>query len=182
VQMRLVTDECVRIPAKLRKIHPWVEKISEPIKEAAVKKRRQAERARGVELTLSRLRQLVDELDHVQQQLNPLERRREEIVEHILVHWGYTGIQEVEGTSGSTLLSTSFEMGLDPTVVREDVGEARWRTFTERILQAPLLFVASSKQEMRATIEKSLRVRKLRVSVTPPSSRRPKSGETEGEE
>jgi hypothetical protein len=172
-------SEPVGVGAKLRKTHPWFETLASRAKDDAVKKRQKAERANGSRLNPEELDGLADELEKIQRELNPLETRRKEILAKLLPHWGYTGIEEIVSPMGKTLISTSFELCVDPSVIEEKVSGYAWQRITKRILQAPLL-LASGKTgaSVRDAIEKAVAVRKLKVSVTSPSSRRPKSGET----
>jgi hypothetical protein len=175
--------EPVGIGVKLRKAYPWFETLAQKPKDTAISNRRKLERANGPQLGGDELTALSDELEEIQRQLNPLENRRAQIVKDLLAHWGHTGIEEIEGRLGATLISTSFELALDPDEVKKTVGEALWQKITARVLQAPSFLREGEKMMVvRDAAEKSLRVRKLRISVTAPSSRGAKSGESSFEE
>ena len=179
---KLALSEDVGIGAKLRKEQPWFETLIQKAKDAAIKKRRQGERARGAELTPERIARIADELEEVQRQINPLENRRKELGLELLAHWGHTGIEEIEHPLGKTLISTSFEMAVDPATLKEAAGDTVWAKITERTVQAQkLLSLGRESTLVRDAIEKAVAVRKLKVSVTPPASRRPKSGATDEE-
>jgi hypothetical protein len=167
----------VTIGAKLRQAHPWFDTLGEGAKEASVRLRQKTERAKGAKLSPDRLVELSDELEEIQRQINPLENKRKEIVTQLLAHWGHTGIEEIEGTLGKTLISLSFELGVDPEGIKKSVGETVWQKITERMIQPPkLLLEGKVHGTVRNAIERSARVCKCKVSVTAPSSRRGKSG------
>lgn len=172
----------VKVNARLRKMHPWFEELMEPIKEESVRKRRKSERTRGVKLSPERLASHADALEALQKELNPLENRRRELVKILLAHWGHTGISEIESLRGRTLITASFELCFDADEVRREVGMAHWHALTERVLQpGRLLTEAADSPHLRETVEHTARVRRVKISVISPSSRRPKSGETDGD-
>jgi hypothetical protein len=178
------TCEPVNVSAKLRKASPWVEDVAKRAKNAALKKRRQEERNQGVRLRNDQLVELVDELERIQLLLNPLETRREAIVRKLLGHWGHTGVEEIEGTLGQkTLIAPSYELCVDPQVVQSVVSAGIWKAVTLPILQASLLVSAGQEApQIRKAVSKALRVKKIKVTVTASSSRRPKSGKPDDEE
>jgi hypothetical protein len=170
--------EPVGVGARLRKAHAWFENLAARTKDHAVRDRRKKERAKGPQLAPDKLVELADELEMIQRELNPLENRRREIIEQLLPHWGHTGIEEIESPLGKTLVSTSFELGVDPESLKKAIGDTAWQKVTMRTLQAPLLLAeGKTAAGVRDAIAGALAVRKLKVSVTSPSSRRPKSGE-----
>lgn len=175
--------EKVGIGSKLRKAYPWFETASEPIKKKAIEKRRKEERQKGVQLASERLIELSDELERIQRELNPLEIRRKEILAEILPHWGHTGIEEIEGKLGKTLISTSAELCVDQGAFRAACGNATWLKTSERTLQPrAMLDEGKRNTKVRDFLATDTIVSRLKVVVTPPSSRRPKSGETELDE
>jgi hypothetical protein len=171
--------EPVGVGARLRKAHTWFEDLATRTKDEAIKGRRKKERAKGPQLSPEELTKLADEMEEIQRALNPLENRRKEILEKLLPHWGHTGIEEIESRLGKTLISASFELCIETDVAKRALGDTLWQKVTARILQAPLLLAEGKRStQVRDAITKALAVRKLKVSVTPPSSRRAKSGET----
>lgn len=172
----------VNIPSKLRHTCSWIEESSKGLKAAAISRRRKNERLKGIQLGSAQIIAIVDELEEIQRQLNPLEKRREALVAQLLAHWGHTGVEEIEGNLGKTLISTSFELAVDPDIIEKNISVPRWRKLTARVLQMQLLVSEGNRvPKIRDAITNSLLVKKLKVSVTSPSSRRPKSGETDGE-
>lgn len=175
--------EPVGISAKLRKTHPWFETLAQAAKDAAVKRRQKSGRAKGRQLSPEQLVSFGDELELIQRQINPLDNRRKEIVDKLLAHWAHTGIEEIEGNLGKTLISLSFELGINPETLKKAMGEAVWQKVTEPTVQATkLLAEAKHIGEVQDAVERAMLVRKLKVSVTAPSSRRAKSGAPDGEE
>lgn len=180
--------EPVGIGKKLRDAHPWFETQMQKTKDRAVEKRRKAEQKNGPQLDPERVAQLADMLEALQRQINPLENERREILKQLLPHWGHTGIEEIEHPLGKTLVSTSFELCVKPDTLKELVGDTVWQKITERALQAALALEEGDRNTLvRDAIERAAKIKKLKVSVTAPSSRRGKSGapadgEEEGEE
>lgn len=178
VATKVPKPEPVSIGSKLRKSNAWFENIATRAKDDATKERRKKERAKGPLLSEKDLSSLADELEEIQRQLNPLESRRKEILERLLPHWGHTGLEEIESSLGKTLVSTSYELYVDPDVIKEKVSNAAWLAMTARILQAPLLLAkGKDATEVRDAAAKAIVVKRMKVSITSPSSRRPKSGE-----
>lgn len=174
--------EKVSMGAKLRKAHPWFDALLQGAKAAELKKRRVAERAKGPELDPAQVLATADELEELQRQINALEIRRKELGAALLAHWAHTGVEEIEHPLGKTLISTSFELALDQEVVRQSVSKPLWYKITERIVGAgKLLHAGDTSLPVRDVIVKAALVQRLKVSVTPPASRRPKSGMSEEE-
>jgi hypothetical protein len=175
--------EPVGVSAKLRRANAWFEDLATKVKNEALKRRRTAGRNAGKELDSLRIVELADELENLQRQMNPLEIRRKEIVEDLVAHWAHTGVEEIEGLLGKTLISQSFELGINPRTFQAKVTDAVWQKITERRIEpAKLLAEAKRNDVVKSALEKALLVRKMKVSVTAPSSRRPKSGAPEDEE
>ncbi|MDB5244557.1 MAG: hypothetical protein JWN18_427 [Parcubacteria group bacterium] len=176
------TGKPVNIISKLRRASAWIEESSKDLKAAAINRRRKQERTRGEQLDSDKIVTLVDELEEIQRKLNPLENQRASLVEQLLAHWGHTGVEEIEGALGKTLISTSFELAVDPDVIEKNISVPLWRRLSARTLQADLLLTESNRTpKIRDAILSALVINKLKVSVTSPSSRRAKSGETDGE-
>src|SRR6185369_12257878 len=110
--------EPVGIGAPLRKSHPWFDTLAQKAKDAAVKNRQKQGRTQGPKLSPEQVVELSDELEEIQRQINPLDVRRKKIVEELLAHWAHTGIEEIDGTLGKTLISLSFELGVNPRIIR----------------------------------------------------------------
>ncbi len=177
IASKAIAAEPIAVGAKLRKVHPWFESLIQKAKDAEVLKRRKNERLKGGEIVTSRVREIADELESLQREMNPFEIRRKELTHELLVHWGYTGLEEIEHPLGYTLISTSFEMALDPAVIQKALNDSQFAKVTARIIQAAkLLNEGMQHAAIRDIIERAVVVRKLKVSVTPPASRRPKSG------
>jgi len=173
----------VSVIKELREAHPWIGPLAKPAQDAAVAKRRKKERAAGPKLSEERLRELADELETIQRRINPDLARQEEIKKELLAHWGHTGISEIESSLGNTLISQSFSLGADPDVVKNAVGSRQWVGMTARILQPErLLTLAANDEALRETLKKAVVVSKLTLAVTPPSSRRAKSGQPSDED
>lgn len=172
----------VGVSAKQRKANPWFEMLAEPVKADQIKKRRKEERAKGSELGPEQLRDIAERLEQIQVQINPLDNERKELTQKLMAHWGHTGIEEIEHPLGKTLISTSFEITLDPAAVRKGMSDTEWNRVTERVLQTPKVLGAGKESaKLRDVLAKGIAVRRLKVSVTPPSSRRPKSGSADDE-
>lgn len=171
----------VTVESKLRKAaaHKWFDEAAAPSKAAAVKKKRDEARALGPELSSDKLKAVADELERVQQELNPLLVRKEELSRQILAHWGHTGIEEVESGLGNTRVTTSMSLGIDPAQLEEKLTPAQWSAVTRRIVQAPLLLAqALKKEEIKSLIAgTTITATNVKVSVVPPSSRTPKTGD-----
>lgn len=174
--------ERAAVPAKHRKGFAWFEESAKDAREAARRDRRRAERNKGKALSDEELDKLCDELEMLQRELNPRLNRAKEIGALLLAHWGHTGVAEIETMLGKTLIVESFEYSVDPQVIRENVSEAKWVGITTRAIQPIYLLTLAAKDAIvRATVGEALAAR-LKLSVVPPSSRRPRSGETtEGE-
>ncbi len=176
--------ECkpVNVGSKLRKAYAWFEELTDKVKKGALEKRKTKERKNGNKLSEKDLLATVDRMDEIQRQINPLATELDGLKEKVLAHWGHTGVEEIEGTSGKTLITPSFELCVQPDIVKQGISPSRWYAITERVLQPDrLLAEGKDDDELREVANDALKVGKLRVSVTPPSSRRPKSGEAEEE-
>ncbi len=168
----------VNVSAKLRKASPWFEEGAERAKDGAIKKRRVDFETQGSKLKTNELVAIADELEEIQRKLNPLLTRHEELSAPLLAHWGHTGIEEIEGTLGKTLFSTSVTLSVDPDAIEKGLTEGQWRTVTKRLLDAKLALAMGERDEIfRSLIIKTIKA-SAKVTITPPSSRRPKSGET----
>jgi hypothetical protein len=168
------------VSADLRKAHSWFETLAEKVKELAVTKRKKTGRTKGKELPPEQVVKLADELENIQRQINPLDVRRKEIIAELLGHWAHTGVEEIEGTLGKTLISSSFQLAVNPAIVQKGVSVSTWLRITERTIDpAKLLSKAKNNEKLRTALDKALLVRKVTISVTPPSSRRAKSGALE---
>lgn len=177
------TAELVPVDAKLRKLYSWVDALAVNVQNRAVMERREKERLRGPQLSAEQLRTLADELDSNQEAMNRLSRRRDEITEKLLAHWGYTGIKQISSLHGQTLIATQFQIGVDPEILKREIDAKLWRRITAAVLQPGLMLIAGQNPGlMRDAVAKAIAVKQLKVTVTPPSSRRPKSGERKGEE
>jgi hypothetical protein len=175
--------ETVGVSAKLREVFAWIEEAAEKAKRDAVAGKRKKLRTKGRELRSQELLETADELERIQRELNPLLNDLEIAADKLKAHWGHTGVEEIEGLFGKTLLSTSFELCLDSNAVQEGVGEGKWRTISKRVLDPQLALGESlTDEDLRTVLCKSVRVKKMKLSITPPSSRRPRSGEVSGGE
>jgi hypothetical protein len=173
--------EPVGVGAPLRKTHPWFDAVARKAKDAAVLQRRKQGRTQGPQLPPEKVVELADELEEIQRQINPLDLKRKGIVEQLLAHWAHTGIEEIDGKLGKTLISLSFELGVNPRIIKNALGDVLWKRVTALTLQPAKLFALSKQPGARLVVQRAARVRKLKVAVTPPSSRRPKSGAPEEE-
>lgn len=128
------------------------------------------------------LLRLADELEEIQRELNRLGVRHEEISEALLAHWGHTSVEEVVGRLGKLLLSPSFKIAVDPDTIQRALSDAQWKGVTARVLNATLLLALGAKDEsVRPLIIRAIRA-SATIKITPPSSRRPKSGQPEDDE
>lgn len=172
----------VEVGKKVRAAAQWFEDGCERVKKSALEKRRDELRAGGRALKPAELKVAADELEEIQRKLNPLQGRHDELSELLRVHWAHTGIEEIVGDLGNTLIAPSFKLQLDPATLRKSLEE-RWVRATERRLNPSLLFLlAENDQNVRQLAIRAARA-SVSVKITPPSSRRPKSGQTDaGEE
>lgn len=180
-QSRVLKAKPVEVSKKVRTAAPWFEEGCKKAKESALEKKRDELRAGGRALKPVELKAAADELEEIQRKLNPLQERHDELSERLLVHWAYTGIEEIEGDLGNTLIAPSFKLQLDPDAVRGGVGES-WAKATERRLSPPLLFSLAEKDETVRQIAIRAARASVSVKIIPPSSRRPRSGQTDVEE
>src|SRR5256885_16430527 len=120
---KLPVPEPVGVGKKLRDAYSWFEDSVQKIKAAAVEKRRKKERGNGPQLSGDDLVKIADELEEIQRQINPLVIKRTELVKKIVAHWGHSGIEEIEGKLGNTLISTSFKLVVEPQKLKEQVDE-----------------------------------------------------------
>lgn len=174
----------VEMGKKLRDAHEWFEKGAGKPKEVALEKKRVELRANGPKLTGAELQRVADELEQIQRQLNDLGTRHDELSERLLAHWAHLGVEEleIEGGLGKTLIGSSFKLSVDPDLLAKILTEAQWRTVTERRLNPSLLLVLAEREsELRAAVVRAARA-SVSIKITPPSSRRPKSGQPEDEE
>lgn len=171
--------EPVSVSAPLRRSHPWFDALAQKSKDAAVKLRQKQGRTQGPKLSPERVVELSDELEIIQREINPLDVRRKKVVEELLAHWAHTGIEGIDGKLGKTLISLSFELGVNPRIIRNAIGDELWKKATAVTLQPARLFLLSKQTGVRLALQRAARVKKLKVSVIPPSSRRPKSGAPE---
>jgi hypothetical protein len=173
----------VGVGSKLRKAHAWFEMLAAGVKATAYEARQKKERKNGKKLNADELTQVVDEIETLQRQINTLQNKQDKEKEKLLAHWGYTGVEEIETTLGKTLISPSYQMCVQSDVVREGIGNNLWRKISERVLQPDrLLMEGKENAELRELAADAVKVAKLRMSITPPSSRRPKSAEGEEDE
>ena len=173
----------VGVGSKLRKAHAWFEMLTAGIKATAYEARQKKEKKNGKKLSEDELIQVVNEIETLQQQINVLETKQDKQKAKLLAHWGYTGVEEIETALGKTLISASYELCVQSDVVKAGIGDNVWRKITERVLQPELLLAEGKEnEELRELAADAMKVAKLRISITPPSSRRPKSGEGEDEE
>lgn len=174
----------VGVSAKLRAAHGWFEQLSTKAHDAAVKEKRRKLSLNGPRLSATDLIAVVDELERIQRELNPLEIRKKELVEKLAIQWAHTGIEEIEGTLGNTLLSLSSQYVIgDPSKVQDAISEGLWNKISLRRLDPALaLSAADSDTDLQALLGKHAKVAKLLLAVTPPSSRRPASGQPKDEE
>ena len=172
--------ELVSVPKKFREAHSWFEKGSEEKKKKATEIKQAKVRVLGRQLSANRLQAISDQLERIQRKLNPLENRHAKLSRWILAHWGFTGIQEVEGKLGRTLVHESFQFALNQDVVKGGLTADLWERGAPRRLEpARILVLAKESESLRFLVLKALRVQKPKISITPPSSRRPKSGQAE---
>lgn len=170
-------SEQIGLRKEHRETYKWIDELLAPIRETAIGKRRRKERTQGKQLSEERAVDLSDELERIQRLLNTLLERREEIVGELLAHWGYTGIEKIQGTLGETLISTSFYLAVDQETIWSGTSKEEWARWTELALRVPkLLLDANTSQETRELLKTAICVTETRVSVIAPSSRRAKSG------
>lgn len=171
----------VEVGKKLRDANQWFEEGCKKVKEAAIDKKRAELHAKGPELKSKEVRAVADELERIQRELNPLEERHRELSEQLLAHWAHTGIEEIEGELGKMLVSVSFKIAVSPEVVERGLGE-QYRKVQERRLNPTLLLaLAGNDQDVQQLAIRAARAL-VSVKITPPSSRRPRSGQTDAEE
>lgn len=178
------TQRPVRISEKLRKAHLWFEEGLAKLKARMVDRKRQELTVSGPKLKPEEVKALTDELEEIQRKLIPLELRHEELSEKLLAHWAHTGITEVEGNLGKTLFHPSFTVTIDPKILeKEDVSDSWLVAMSERRLVPEKMLSHAEKigLELSSIILKAARA-SVKVNITPPSSRRPKSGELLEEE
>jgi hypothetical protein len=171
----------VTVESKLRKSKPfrWFEDAAVEVKQQVIQKKRDEKKAKGKKLTSEELTAIADKLAKIQEELNPRLAEHESLSEQLLAHWGHTGIEEVESAKGKTLITTSMSLCVDPDPIEEDTTPAQWRAVTKRTLNIPaLLLLGQDDEKWRGRIGKAISATNVRISVVPPGSRRPKSGET----
>jgi hypothetical protein len=87
------------------------------------------------------------------------------------------------------LISKSFQLGIDPVIVKKRVSLDVWNRITHTVLD-PKALLDMGETERKLTsddtdqkiIGDAIIVKKMIVSVTPPCSRRPRSSESETDE
>lgn len=167
----------VSVGKKLRSAFEWFEKAAKKKMDAEVKKRREAESQLGPKLTPEEVTALVDRQEELQKEVNPKLEEIEKISGQLRAHWGHTGATELLGTTGKTLISTSFSLSVNQDEIKKHVHESRWRAITQRMIVAKkMLESAMVDPAFRSMIPNTLSAQ-LKVTVTPPSSRRPRSGQ-----
>lgn len=169
----------VTIPQKLRQAYPWLMRFVKKAQAKVVASRREKERALGPKLSIEELKAVADELEAIQRRINPDLERMDKLKERLKAHWGHTGVTEIKSPLGETLISFKMSVGVDPESIRPAVSKYTWlRRLTDRVLQPEKLLAYAGRDEaLQATVGDALSVT-LEVSVTPPSSRRPRSGKT----
>ncbi len=168
--------ETVSVGKKIRDAFLWFEHSTQAAKEKENKRRREDEKKLGPQLAPEQITALVDEQEKLQQEINPKLDRIDAISAQLKAHWGHTGVTEYTGTEGKALVSLSYMIALDQNPIRTKVTPNRWVSITERVIAVrELLEVAMVDTDMRKIVQGAI-VAQLKVSVTPPSSRRPRSG------
>ncbi|MBI2625602.1 hypothetical protein HY442_00060 [Candidatus Parcubacteria bacterium] len=173
----------VEVGKKIRQSFPWFEDGCAKAKEAALKQKRALLQQSGRRLKSEELQATLNELERIQRELNPLEERHEELSGMLLAHWAHTEVEELKSLLGVTLIAPSFKVSLSPDTAQAELSPTQWQSATERRLNPQrLLALADREHDLRAPVLKAVRV-SATVKVTPPSSRRPRSGQPEnGEE
>lgn len=178
------TARPVRISEKLRKTHQWFEEGIQKIKGRALQRKKEDLVSTGPKLKPEEVMVLVDELEEIQRKLIPLENRHEEISQKLLAHWAHTGVSEIQSTLGRTLFHVNFKIDVDPKILgKEDVSDGWFMAMSERLLIPHKMLAHAQKigQELCAMLLKATRA-SVTVNITPPSSRRKKSGQPEEDE
>ena len=172
----------IGIGKKVRESHPWIDEVTKKAYDLAIKELMRKWRRRGPELAPQRLVRLADKLEKIQRTLNRLERRHEVISKALLAHWGHTGAREIESMLGKTLLSTSAKYSINQDGFKKRLPVGTWQNLSERVLAVALLAEQGENDAgLRKIARRFMRV-KPTVNVTPPSSRRPKSGRADYDE
>lgn len=173
--------KAVGVSSDLREKYNWFDSLAEDVLAAEVEKSRREKRKDGLKLSAKRLESVLGQIERIQRELNPLEKRKERLVKRLVAHWGHTGERELTDALGNTLITISPSMGLVPEVIREKVGEEDWMKFVVTVLKPEhLLLQADVDEKIRAHIRSAIVVTQLKVQVTPPSSRRPRSAQSQG--
>jgi glycerol-3-phosphate cytidylyltransferase-like family protein len=186
VQQPAKKPDLVSVGSDLRKAFDFIEALAQSRIDAEIEKRRADERTKGPQLLPEVVRVLSDELETIQQSINPLKKRQESIRKKILTQWGHSGISEIEGELGNSLISTSAQLALDPDVLLPALDEKDRKKMVRSVLHVQaLLLRAANDVEVQQKMKEAIRVKKLLVSITPPSSRgqagSPEDQETENE-
>ena len=181
---RIPKPDTFSIDSKQRKANPWVDDLAKDLKAAAVGAKRASNRKKGPKLSPEQITERLDEYDKLQSEINPKEKRQKEIAKELQAHWGHTGVEEVEHTTGKTLFSLSFQLAGECAKIQSGVTDAEWRRIAKRVPQAALVIaLAAGNPAARKVLEKALRVKELKLQIKPPSSRTEQSGGNEsGEE
>jgi hypothetical protein len=177
--------EPVTVESRLRKLaaNSWFEEAAGNIRADALKKKREDRKKDGPKLSSAQLASVADELEEVQRALNPLLEKKEELSRMLVAHWAHTGIEEIQTALGNTRITTSMSLCVDPEPIEESLTQPQWRQITRRILQAPLLLALAMKEKrFQPIIGRAIRATNVKVSVTPPSSRTAKKGESRDED
>lgn len=174
----------VRVSEKLRQAYHWFEDSIQNLKDRVLRQKREELTSTGKRLSPEEVVELVDELEEIQRELIPREKRHEEISELLLAHWAHTGVEEIQGKLGKTLFHASFTVSIDPKVIAKgDISEGWYIAMSDRRLVAEKMLSYAQKigQELTSLILKAARA-SVSVSITPPSSRRIKSGSPDEDE
>jgi DNA repair exonuclease SbcCD ATPase subunit len=165
----------IHVGEELRQLHPWLEESAKDAKEKAIQKRRREYRSKGPELAQEEFSGLLDELEKIQQEINKLETRHEDISKKLFAHWGYTGIETAMSPLGETLFGRGFKLTLDADRLMDELSEAEQRKVSifspDPVL---LLELCAHHESLQKVVQKAVRA-SVKINITPPSSRRPKS-------
>jgi hypothetical protein len=175
--------ECVTVSSEVRKLFSFIDEEAKAVKEDAVRKKRNSLRKKGRKLTDRRLKAISDALERIQRLMNPLQNRRKKLVDVLLAHYGHERITEIIGKLGNTLLTESFVLAIenpDRVISDEKLTKAQRDLITKTALVVEAAFAAAKAEggeELQKLLLSSIKVKRFTVSVTPPSSRTPNTGE-----
>jgi hypothetical protein len=164
------------ITTELRQTFAWFDLLVARAKYLATQALQEKCRARGPELSIGQLMVAHNDLENLRRELNDLEEKYGKAHGKLATHWGYTGIEKISSNLGETNFSEKFKIALDIKALKGSLPPKTWKRILVLVPDPVLLLnLAEQDPKIQDVIKKAVHVIP-QLSITPPSSRTPKSG------